>query len=443
MTRACGLLLVLAASLRAAAEPPEIEIKGTHANDAFRRDAASAIRHAYPVYCELGGLTPPEEKAYVLNIYRTREEYLKADQDLNQGKFANNGGFYSVDTGEAHILLTPRSEAAYADRVPLTERMRCLLVHEGSHVFWRRNVPWYEGAPHWVLEGMAEYCAERELGSSAENSSIYFSTGMHTLRRAADAGRLLPIEDILVMDLSGNSDAFTRDLFYREAWGLVKWLVEAKPEAWAQLVKGFEGVAAHEIPAAHGRTLFKNMVGPPREMQKEWVEWIRKFRGGPWETKFGDWRMDGAELEGTAYPKTGSAVLNELELKGDATITAEVWIQDLANGQADVILGGWDDRARNFVKVAFVRSGLVSILILKEDVWIKAASIQTTPAAVPAEKWRTVRISIEGRTIKVGTAKQDLLAYEVKDEDVRLDGRWGFGNFDSSVRFRNWKVETK
>ncbi|MBI2922924.1 MAG: hypothetical protein HYY18_17860 [Planctomycetes bacterium] len=436
-----ALVLCLAA-VAAAADPPKIELAGSHADETFRKEARGTFRHAWPVFCDLGGTTPEKDTAYRMFVYATREDYVAADKKLNQGKFANNGGFFSVNTGDSHLLMAPRTDTAYLARVPMTERMRALVVHEASHMFWRRHVKWYDGAPQWVLEGMAEYCAEREMGENAVQG-VYFSTGMHALRRALEAGRLIALEDLLVLDYSSQPDAFLRDLFYRESWALVKWLVEERPAEWKKIIEGFTGVAAHQIPAARGRTMFQRVVGAPREVQEEWTKWIRGVKCGPWEMKYGDWRVDGMELEGAAYPKTGSAVFHRDELKGDVSVSAEIWVQELANGQADILLGCWDDRARNFVKVAFVTSGLTAILVLKEDQWERVAFSQSDPPVVEPETWTTVRVDLRGRTLTASCGDRELLTYEMADEDVRLDGRWGFGNFDSVVRFRNWKAGPK
>lgn len=434
-------ILAVLAALPLRAETPGLDFRGTHADEAFLREASKALEPAWTVFRELGGAKPKDDDPYVLHVYTLRDEYLKADRDLNGGRFANNGGFFSIDTGEAHLLMAPRVEPAFTGRVPLTERMRTLIVHETSHMFWRRHVAWANGAPQWALEGMAEYCAERAAGKGALRG-VYFATAVHSIRRAAASGRLLPLEDLVAIDLSAQTDAFLRDLYYRESWALVKWLVEAKPEAWAGLVRDFASVEDREQAAARGRTFFARRVGDPRAAQKAWLDWLEALECGPWEMKYGDWRMDGEELEGTAYPKTGSAILNAQELRGDATIEAEVWIQDLANAQADVVFGGWDDRARNLLKVAFMGNGITALLVLKEDKWERVAFTQSTPPAVPAGSWKRVKVELAGRTVRASADGRVVLEHAVADEDARFDGRWGFGNFDSSVRFRRWKVAT-
>ncbi len=441
MTPARLALFALLATLAAAGEPAKVEIAGTHADETFRREARGALRLAWPVFCELAGVDPAQDKPYVVNVYRDREEYLKADRDLNGGRFANNGGFFSIGDGKAHLLLAPRTEEAYTRRVPLTERMRGLLVHEASHMFWRRHVAWYEGAPQWALEGVAELCAEREAAGRSSDH-LYFSAGLRTLRRAAETGRLIPLEDLLVADLASQPDAFQRDLFYRESWALVRWLASTQPETWKALTADFSTVGDHRDSAVRGRTFFRKRVGDPRAVQAAWLEWIRSLPCGPWETKFGDWRLDGQELEGTAYPGTGSAIFHSQELTGDATVSSEVWVQDLASGQADILLGGWDDRARNFVKVAFVKTGIVALLVLKEEVWTRVAMAQAPTPPVSPETWTRIAVEIRGRRVLASAGDTVVLEHELDDDDVRLDGRWGFGNFDSSVRFRNWKVET-
>ncbi len=434
-------LLAAALALPVFAESPKIELKGTHLDETFRKETRGVLRHAWPVFCELGGVTLEKDEPYVLNVYQQREEYLKADRELNGGRFANNGGFFSVESGESHLLMAPRVEPEFTARVPLTERMRTLIVHEASHMFWRRHVAWYEGAPQWALEGMAEYCAERETGKEALRG-VYFSTGLQSLRRAVASGRLVPLEDIVALDLSAQADAFLRDLYYRESWALVKWLVETNPAGWAALVKDFGSVSDRDTSAARGRTFFAKRIGDPRAIQKQWTDWLAALDAGPWEMKYGDWRLDAGEMEGTAYAKTGSAILNAQELKGDYSIEAEAWIQDFANGQADIVLGAWDDRARNLVKVAFMKSGVTALLVLKEDRWERAAFAQSAPVAVPAETWKPVRVQVSGRTIRAFVDGKQTLEHTIDDEDVRLDGRWGFGNFDSSVRFRRWKIST-
>ena len=119
---------------------------------------------------------------------------------------------------------------------------------------------------------------------------------------------------------------------------------------------------------------------------------------------------------------------------------AEIWVKELANGQADILLGCWGNRARNCEKVAFVTSGLTAIIVLKEDQWESVAFSQSEPPVIEPETWTTVRVDVRGRTLTASCGDKPLLTYEMADEDVRLDGRWGFGNFDSVVRFRNWKA---
>jgi hypothetical protein len=308
-------------------------------------------------------------------------------------------------------------------------------------MFWRRHVYWYAGAPAWALEGAAEVCAEREIGGPG--TSVYFGTGLQTLKRAAAAGRLVPLEDVLSIDMSARPEGFERDLYYREAWALVKWLMEEKPEAWRKLGEGFSGVEDPAHATGRGRTLFAKHVGEPRDVQKAWTAWFLALEGGPWEMRFGDWRLENGELEGVAYPKTGSVIFHEQELRGDAVVSADVFVHSLGSGQADLCFGAWDDRARNFLKLSFVKDGLTALLVQKDEVWERVAITHSDPPAVPAGEWRRVRVEIAGRTVRAFAGGKQVLEHAIADPDVRLDGRWGFGNFDSRSRFRNWSVETK
>ena len=61
---------------------------------------------------------------------------------------------------------------------------------------------------------------------------------------------------------------------------------------------------------------------------------------------------------------------------------------------------------------------------------------------MPADTWKPVKVQVAGRTIRAFVDGKQTLEHTIEDEDVRLDGRWGFGNFDSSVRFRRWKIST-
>jgi hypothetical protein len=440
MIRAAAVLLLAGAAVRA--QTPELDLDGSLDDRAFRRGAREAWEDAYPVFCDISGVTPEEDSLYRIHVYASRDEYVAADRRLTEGRFANNGGFYCIETGEAHLVFAPRAEPAYLKEAPISERMRTLIVHEASHIFWRRHVPWQAGAPAWAQEGLAELCAQRARGKDALHGVTY-SSGVHAVLRAAASGRLIPLEDILGVDGSTTPDSFRRDLFYRESWLLVRWLVEQRPEAWKKLVACFGEAARVTSPSARVRAAFEREVGRARDVQNAWLEWIAGLERGPWESKYGDWFLDGDVLEGAAFPRTGSAVFHQTEIRGDATISAELWVQDFAGVQADVLFGCWDDRGRNFVKIAFVADGLTAVLVLRDDKWDRLAFRQSARPPLKPGAWTPVSVALSGRTVTVTAAGREILSTEIDEPDVRFDGRWGFGNFDSRSRFRNWSVSTE
>jgi tetratricopeptide (TPR) repeat protein len=151
------------------------------------------------------------------------------------------------------------------------------LVSQGFIQYLKAFVP---DAPLWLQEGTAIYLANcsyrQEDGTLSWKPNFSW---LETLRRLDQSGKLIPLQDLLVMTREGAAQRV--DAFYPEAWALVHFLLESESRSYNRIF--WDAVSAMD-PAA---TLEQNSAAVAS----------RAFRWENPQTLSGDFRLFVAGLK--------------------------------------------------------------------------------------------------------------------------------------------------
>lgn len=424
-----NLLLLVSVLLQAQElETPHYRLRSTGTDRPRLQAVADSLEGNHAALLALLPEGGPDAGRYTLNLYATREEFLKREGELTRGAFASNSAFSSSETGEAYAWLQPRPGT------PLFDQPRALYQHEAFHLHSYRRARWLKACPAWLREGLAE--------RASEDRSLAFDAKLWQVRRALDQRRWISLADLMSEDRSRDADDYVQLLFYAESWLLVKYLIEAHPEAWRSLRAGLvEGGAPPD--RVRSRILGLLDLSMPR-LEEAWIAWIRGLEAGPWLAAMGGWRRDGAAgFEGAAGPGQPAVLLHTEAVRSKSyTLSAEVQIEALGAGRADLVAwAAWDHQPRHWWKVHLSREGVVQVAVRKNDERQVVASRRLEGGPIPAERWSAVQVRVEGRTARVTVDGAARIEHVFEDPGVELaDILWGVGTFDGWARFRKLEL---
>ncbi len=167
------------------------------------------------------------------------------------------GGWFRPDGLEVALVAPAAARGPETDR-----RLRHLLAHALLH----QAGPAAEWSP-WLHEGLAEYFEEGSRGLPGRITRRQIS-GLASLR---DSGALIPLE--LVLQARAEDFAGPRGLqYYGQAHALVAFLFESPSRREEFLEFYREELRAGPVDAG----AFEEMVGDPREVERDWLDWLRR-----------------------------------------------------------------------------------------------------------------------------------------------------------------------
>ncbi|MGM7646695.1 peptidase MA family metallohydrolase [Nocardia sp. JW2] len=156
---------------------------------------------------------------------------------------------------EQRIVFNPDARRRVGD-----EGMATLLRHELTHVATRAVT--VDGAPQWLLEGFAEYVAQRASGQT-------FSQIAPTLTTRLRAGTL-PADLVTDAEFTGTDAAIA----YESAWSACAYIADqhgpaALTQLYRQLAQGPQSTAAQDAA-------FTTVLGASRsQLLDGWRSWLR------------------------------------------------------------------------------------------------------------------------------------------------------------------------
>jgi hypothetical protein len=401
------------------------------------RRLVEALDAGYPRVTELLGVSPREPGPYAVHVFESADDYRRKDQELNQGRFANNGAFAHRATQTAYVQFQPRPG------VGLFERMEALVFHESFHLVTYRHAPWVSSGPPWLYEGLAERAAEVCM-RRGETDSFKFGDPANLARALLERSGWIPLGDLLATDRSSDADFLTRWAWYAECWLLVKYLCERQPEAWGRFRSAM--AASKETDAARARALLLEATGMGSDaLEAAWIEWIRGLAPAPWRLLDGDWRLrEGGGIEGAAFERLNAlAVSTERVGAARYSVTARVRIHDgVGPGQADLALvAAWDLRGTHLWKACVTREGVCAILERKGATWRRLA-LERAEIKPDGEGWLDLELEVDGGKLrlKVGGVARVEHAFTGPESDL-ADVHWAVGCHDSRVEFASPRLK--
>lgn len=414
------------------------EIVSSYRESAYVREVAAALESGYDAMAGTLGKKPAEPKRYRIHLHAKLDEYQAKDRDLNKGRFAANWAFSHRDTGESYLALSPRSG------VPLLDRTRAVFRHEAFHLMVYRHWPEIDRSPAWLHEGMCERAAEqadRRGETEPAAVSINFAESVHVATAMMERKRFIPLAALLTSDSSDHKDGTVRTTWYSEAWLLVKYLAEKRPEVLKKILEGISKLTAAETTPVKVRDLLVEGAGEPLDkVEAAWIAWIESLKPAPWWRISGDWRMTADGVEGAAYWSQSAYLLSAEKIRaGSYRIVAEAKVESLGAGQVDLSLSPsaamdlGDDRVVALVS----RGGYANILVCRKGKWTFMATEILDPARLPADKWVRLELEVNDRTVRLKLDGFKAVEHTFADKlDELHDVRWGVGNYDSWTRFR-------
>src|SRR5688572_9498515 len=270
------------------------EVVSTFRNREYVKSVADALEAAYPAFRSVLGLKPAEKSRYRFNLYATLEEYLEKDRQLNNGRFATNGGFSPPQTGEAYVNVAPFEGAA-----AMLDQRKALILHEACHLATYRHAPWINTTAPWLEEGLAERAVEEAWmvgGGDPLASTIKFANAVNTVRDLKRRAALIPLGSLMEEDPASYVNEVKKAAWYYESWLLVKFLKERRAPKWPAFLRRcestFEGADFYRARAVK-RALFECLGETVVALEKDWVAWIDGLKAAPWwrVVDFGDWAM--------------------------------------------------------------------------------------------------------------------------------------------------------
>lgn len=144
--------------------------------------------------------------------------YIYPDKDT----FRRETGQPQWSEGEAKYFEKEISSYAWSDGF-----LNMLLPHEMAHLIFRDYVGFTGKVPLWLDEGVAQWMEPHKR-----------KVVRQVTRKLANAGRLLPVNQIMFMDVRGSSNQDLVQVFYVQAASLVGFLImEYNPSRFTEFCR--------------------------------------------------------------------------------------------------------------------------------------------------------------------------------------------------------------
>jgi hypothetical protein len=317
-TRASSAVLVLGLLCSAKASqdaPPEsaaplVEKQGAHyvlrfhgGDEALAERALAAIEPVWPLVAEAFGAADAKPRApLAVNLYRTVDGYVAADQGLTGGKFARNLAFSHHASRTAHVAVQPPCRDETLRAVGLPAQTITLLAWEAAHLARYELCPNFESHPDWLSDGLASWVARQAVAKAvpgAPEANPYWSSKMLRTQKLAEGRKLPPIESLLSDEVA--------DLDFQDRYA-------ARCELYAFLASGAQGpklakVLAEARRLGGGPQLAKQVdeqaLAAFGSQDKAFAKFVAALRP-EWDEVFRSLATSGNEWVQIAFPDTNA-----------------------------------------------------------------------------------------------------------------------------------------
>jgi hypothetical protein len=240
----------------------------------FNREAdyRDYVRRVAPALAGSDGCYLSAENRLAILNQSGRAEFARARQQLDhrQDRLARWADADAPQRLQAAARLRQWREAVAGEARASTDR---LIRHEGAHqLFHAYGIESrFPVEPTWLTEGLAQYCEPAQLGAIHEPL-------VQSLRRARDAGTLIPLTTLLNHRDPAGFFAFDenrRELAYAESWALVWFLMQHHRQGVGDFIEHYRNIetssaADAELKREPGQRLAE-FLGVGREtLEAQW-----------------------------------------------------------------------------------------------------------------------------------------------------------------------------
>jgi hypothetical protein len=148
----------------AVADGPHFRVTVHFDDQRIAKSALETAEAVWPIATALFGAPAIDPaKPLEVHIYRTADDYEKADVQFGRGNFKTNMAFTSAETTACYIAMQPDVSDAVLARIGLPSMMRELVAHEAMHAICDRAWPNAPTLPMWLAEGSATWVCQETL----------------------------------------------------------------------------------------------------------------------------------------------------------------------------------------------------------------------------------------------------------------------------------------
>jgi hypothetical protein len=359
----------------------------------------------------------PATLAATLTIHRDPQDYVRADQDANAGRFAENWAFAKGDA--AHVVLQPPMDDERLAQAGVPYPTLRLAAHETAHLV-RYTLASHRSHPAWLVDGVGQVIAERAMRAAglAHAADPWTSTYILRLNRAFTEGRVPPIADLLA-DSAGGLNPSER---YAARWAFAAWLADAgRLEALLTQARRLGGGSNY---AANLRTAALDALASEPDANAAWHCWIAQ-QPAPWEEVYRSLAIPAdahAPWTQIAFERTNAIAWNTAEQPHtDYRLTGEVTILPGDRTQMNLLLARSDD---GFISIALNAGFGVTVFRFQREGarWTRLASAEVP--ALRAGEPVAFKARAAGGVLSIFIAGRQEIEIE---SPVALDGPWGLG----------------
>jgi hypothetical protein len=401
-------------------------------NDQVATEALKTAELVWPVATNLFVVADQKPaKPLKIHLFRTVEQYEKADAELTGGEFRKNLAFSHWETQAAYILLQPDCSDDTLTRVGLPVPTRRLIAHEAAHLFRYATIPNHRSHPRWLADGMATCVEQRVMAKGHWSPGVEDDPDTATMIvRAVDLlekGKLPSVADIL----RDRIDAVPWRTRYGLRWLLFRFLHDSvEREAFNSIMGAVRRLGGGTDYGNRLVASIEERLGPDRmnAIDAEFRASLGALKPR-WEEVYRSLETAGDGWTQIAFPDTNAIAWRTAPAASDAyALEGRFKIHRGRKQQLNLLLGR---ESSGFVSVAFVAGYGVTIFRYqaKENRWERLGSAASD--ALQLDRWVRFSAKIGADQLRVSLDEKPALAVPLAGRSMR--GPWGLGAQNGSV----------
>ncbi|GJM26127.1 MAG: hypothetical protein DHS20C16_25420 [Phycisphaerae bacterium] len=410
-------------------------------DDQIASEALKTAEKVWPVATKLLAVSDqPPEKLRDIHLFRTADDYQKAEFELTGGKFKDNFAFSHWGTQTAYIAIQPECSDDTLSQIGLPAMTRRLIAHEAAHLVRYANFPNFESHPNWLGTGAGVWIADKVMidngwSQGSEDDPETSTMIVHATELLKDSTRP-SVNDIFNDDL--NQVHWRKR--YALRWLLFRLLVDSTDESeFRSIMKKARQLGGSSDYTTRLNAIIQKSLGPERmkKLDSEYRAYLASLKP-KWDEVFTSLETAGPEWTQIAFSDVNALAWNTAPNEKDSyVITGEFKILPGWKRQLNLLLRR---NADGFVSMAFVAGGSVTVFEYgsAKNTWDRLGSVRVESLAV--DRWVPFEVKISKDTMQIKLDRKSVLSIPLDGKSMR--GPWGLGAQSGSAgMWRNIKLQ--